>query len=47
MVNLAETVKRIKAVRLMLETFGVKPFGLGKFALLDRSPGAPQQARRI
>jgi hypothetical protein len=46
-VDLAEAVQGIETVRLMLETFGVKPFGLGEFALLQRTTGAAQQPRRI
>src|SRR6185437_8289396 len=42
-VGLPEAVQRIEAVRLMLQTFGVKPFGLGEFALTERAPSAPQQ----
>jgi hypothetical protein len=46
-VNLTEAMQGLEAVRLMLEKFGVKPFGFGKFALFPRPPSTPQQARRI
>jgi hypothetical protein len=46
-VDLAKAVQGVKAVRVMLEAFGVKSFGLDEFAFLERPPGAPQRARRI